>query len=211
MAVIEFPPVESADEDGLLAVGGDLQPQSLLRAYRSGIFPWPIDEHSLLWFAPPRRAVLALEEFHVARRLGRDLRKSPFVATTNQAFRDVITRCAEVKNRGTQRGTWITPELIEAYCELHRLGFCHSFESWRDGQLVGGVYGVQIGRYFSAESSFYREPNASKAAMCSLVGFLRAEGSLWLDCQVLTPFSSSFGAKEIPRATFMEMLRAALL
>lgn len=211
MAIVKFPALESADEDGLLAVGGDLEVESLLTAYRGGIFPWPVDEHTLLWFAPPERAVIMLDLFHVSRRLARALRKEPFTTTVDQAFREVITRCAEVKNRGEQHGTWITEEIVDAYCELHRQGFCHSVESWRDGELVGGIYGVQIGHYFAAESSFYRATDASKAAMCRLVDYLRSQGITWFDCQVLTPFSSSFGATEVPRAKFMQMLRAALL
>lgn len=211
MTVISFPALESADEDGLLAVGGDLQIPSLLKAYSSGIFPWPLDEHELLWFAPPSRAVIVFDELHITRRLARTLRASPFELTVDRAFVEVISRCAEVKNRGDQRGTWITAEMIEAYCEMHRQGHCHSVESWRGDELVGGIYGVQIGRYFAAESSFYREPDASKAAMCHLVSWLQAQGVTWLDCQVLTPFSSSFGAREIARGEFMQMLRAALL
>jgi leucyl/phenylalanyl-tRNA--protein transferase len=125
-------------------------------------------------------------------------------------FRGVITRCAELKNRGTQSGTWITNSIVEAYCGLFNEGFCHSSEAYRDGQLVGGVYGVQLGRYFVAESSFFRESNASKAAMCHLAAYLRASGITWFDCQVLTPFSKSFGAREIPRPQFMAMLDEAL-
>lgn len=211
MTVISFPPIESADEDGLLAVGGDLAVESLLKAYRSGIFPWPVDEHALLWFAPPIRAVLMFDELHVSRRLGRTLRANPFEHSVNSAFSEVISRCAEVKNRGDQNGTWITPDVIDAYCEMHRQGHCHSVESWRNGELVGGIYGVKIGRYFAAESSFYREPDASKAAMCHLVSWLAEQGLTWLDCQVITPFSSSFGAREVSRPEFTEMLRKALL
>ncbi len=211
MTVISFPPIDSADEDGLLAVGGDLAVASLLKAYRSGIFPWPVDEHALLWFAPPIRAVLMFDELHVSRRLGRSLRAHPFEHSVNSAFSEVISRCAEVKNRGDQNGTWITPDVINAYCDMHRQGYGHSVESWRNGELVGGIYGVKIGRYFAAESSFYREPDASKAAMCHLISWLSEQGLTWLDCQVITPFSSSFGAREVSRAEFMGMLRSALL
>lgn len=211
MTVISFPPIESADEDGLLAVGGDLAVESLLKAYRSGIFPWPVDEHALLWFAPPSRAIIMFDELHVSRRLVRSLRANPFEHTIDNAFAEVTSRCAEVKNRGDQNGTWITSQVASAYCEMHRQGHCHSVESWRNGELVGGIYGVKIGRYFAAESSFYRAPDASKAAMCHLVSWLAAQGVTWLDCQVITPFSSSFGAREVLRADFMEMLRKALL
>lgn len=127
------------------------------------------------------------------------------------AFRDVISRCAEVTNRGEQRGTWITDDIIEAYCRLHTAGFCHSIETFLHGELVGGMYGVQIGRFFAAESSFYRVSDASKAAMCHLISHLKARGIPWLDCQVLTPFSRSFGAREIPRTEFMRLLGEALL
>ncbi len=211
MAILSFPPVELADEDGLLAVGGDLQAESLLCAYRSGVFPWPLDERSLLWFAPPRRAVIFLDEFHVSRRLARAIRRGKFTTARNTAFREVMTRCAEVKNRGGQHGTWITSEMIEAYCGLHARGFCHSFEAYLGGQLAGGLYGVQVGRFFAAESSFYRASDASKVAMCALVDHLAAEGIRWFDCQVLTPFSESFGAREIPRDEFMGLLASALL
>ncbi len=211
MTVISFPPIESADEDGLLAVGGDLAVESLLNAYRGGIFPWPVDEHALLWFAPPVRAVIIFDELHVSRRLVRSLRANPFELTIDKSFSEVVSRCAEVKNRGDQNGTWITPAMLDAYCEMHRQGHCHSVESWRGGELVGGIYGVKLGRYFAAESSFYREPDASKAAMCHLVSWLGSQGLLWLDCQVITPFSASFGAREVPRAVFMNMLRKALL
>lgn len=210
MAVLSFPPVELADHDGLLAAGGDLEVSTLLLAYRSGIFPWPVEEGQLLWFAPPERAVLFLDEFHLSQRASRALKKAPFHTRMNTAFRDVITRCAELQNRGDQRGTWITPEIVEAYTELHRAGNCHSFETYCGDELVGGLYGVQIGRMFAAESSFYRRPDASKAAMCRLVEHLHSQSIPWFDCQVLTPFSESFGAREVPRSVFMTMLQSAL-
>jgi leucyl/phenylalanyl-tRNA---protein transferase len=210
MAIERFPPIETADEDGLLAFGGDLEPESLLLAYSSGIFPWPLEESVVAWFAPPTRAVIVLDEFHVSRKLSRALKKSPFEHQMDHDFMGVITRCAEVKNRGTQGGTWITPSVIEAYGELFRLGHCHSFESYRNGVLVGGLYGIQIGRFFAAESSFYREPGASKAAMCFMVEYLRDQGISWFDCQVLTPFSESFGAREISREEYMGWLAEAI-
>ena len=210
MAIVEFPDVETADEDGLVAVGGDLEPESIVLAYKSGIFPWPIHERLLAWFAPPQRGVLFLDEFHISRRLREQLKKHPFTTAIDQDFVGVITRCAEVKNRGDQDGTWITSTIIEAYRRLFEMGIAHSFESYRDGQLVGGMYGVQIGGFFAAESSFYRETNASKVAMITLVEYLRSQGINWLDCQVITPFSASFGARAVERKEFMKMLKRAL-
>jgi len=208
MAILEFPPVETADEDGLLAIGGDLEPTSILLAYSKGIFPWPLDEALLAWFAPPQRAVLFIEEFHVGRSLIKALRRAGFRTSVDTAFAEVIGRCAEVKNRGDQGSTWITDELREAYIQLHALGFTQSFETYLGDTLVGGIYGLQLGRFFAAESSFYRRDNASKAAMIAMVEYLRQQGIAWFDCQVLTPFSASFGAREIPRSDFMRLLSA---
>jgi leucyl/phenylalanyl-tRNA--protein transferase len=208
MAIVEFPPLETADEDGLLAVGGDLEPESILLAYANGIFPWPLDEKLLAWFAPPERAVLFLEDFHVGRSLKKALRREGFTYSVDTAFSHVISNCAEVKNRGEQGSTWITEELRQAYIKLHSRGFAHSFETYLGDALVGGIYGIQLGRFFAAESSFYRRDNASKAAMIYLVEYLREQGITWFDCQVLTPFSASFGAREIPRSDFMQLLSA---
>jgi leucyl/phenylalanyl-tRNA--protein transferase len=210
MAIESFPPVETADEDGLLAVGGDLEPASLILAYQSGIFPWPLNARTLAWFAPPERGVLFLDEFHVSRRLRDELKKQRFTTRVDADFAGVIARCAEVKNRGKQRSTWITRQVREAYTDLHQRGIAHSFESYLDGDLVGGLYGIQLGHFFAAESSFYRASNASKVAMIRLVEYLREHGISWFDCQVLTPFSESFGARSIPRSEFMGMLSKAL-
>ncbi|MEY4667913.1 MAG: hypothetical protein RL518_612 [Pseudomonadota bacterium] len=210
MVIKRFPPVEDADEHGLLAIGGDLDPDSILLAYRSGIFPWPLDEETLAWFAPPERAVIFLEEFHVARRLRRTLTRAAFTTARDTDFKGVILKCAEITNRGDQDGTWITPAIITAYAQLHELGFTHSFESYLNGELVGGLYGIQIGRFFAAESSFFRVPDASKVAMCAMVEYLRSQGISWFDCQVLTPFSEGFGAREISREDYMSLLASAL-
>jgi leucyl/phenylalanyl-tRNA--protein transferase len=209
MTIVEFPPVETADDDGLLAFGGDLEPESLLLAYRSGIFPWPINDGILAWFAPPERAVLFLDEFHVSRSLKRALGRARFTTATNQAFVEVINRCAEVTNRGEQGSTWITPAIRQAYTTLFEMGIAHSFETYSEGELVGGLYGVRVGNFFAAESSFYRMTDASKVAMISLAEYLQKEGISWFDCQVLTPFSESFGAREIPRSDFMKLLGEA--
>lgn len=209
MAIVEFPPVETADEDGLLAVGGDLEPESILLAYSNGIFPWPLDEKLLAWFAPPQRAVIFIDEFHIGRSLKKALRREGFTCSVDRDFSKVIASCAEVQNRGEQGSTWITDELRDAYTQLHSLGFAHSFETYLGDTLVGGIYGVQLGRFFAAESSFYRRDNASKAAMISMVEYLRQQGIAWFDCQVLTSFSASFGAREIPRSDFMQLLGAS--
>lgn len=210
MAIKAFPPVEMADEDGLLAVGGDLEPESILLAYRSGIFPWPVDDEGPAWFAPPRRGVLFLSEFRTPSRIYRALKGGTVICKRDSDFRSVILRCAEPQNRGEQNGTWITADMVEAYCELFRLGYCHSFETYLDGALVGGVYGIQIGRFFAAESGFYRTPGASKVAMCDMAAYLKGQGITWLDCQMVTPFSQSFGAREIPRRQYMELLAKTL-
>jgi leucyl/phenylalanyl-tRNA---protein transferase len=206
MAISRFPPVSRADKNGLIAVGGDLEPESLLLAYQSGIFPWPMDEDTITWFSPPTRGVVFLESFTVSKSTQRYLKKTPFNYKTDSDFRSVIERCSEVVNRGRQGGTWITPQMLEAYCDFFDQGHCHSFETYLNGELVGGMYGVQIGRYFSAESSFYRVPNASKGAMCHMVEYLRGQGIAWFDCQQVTPFSKSFGATELKRDQFLELL-----
>jgi leucyl/phenylalanyl-tRNA--protein transferase len=206
MVIKRFPPVEDADEHGLLAIGGDLDPQSILLAYQNGIFPWPLDEETLAWFAPPERAVIFLDDFHISRKLKRVLSRNIFTTRRDHDFEGVIARCAEMKNRGEQDGTWITHEIVRVYTQLHGLGFTHSFESYVEGQLVGGLYGIQIGKFFAAESSFFRISDASKVAMCALIEYLRSEDISWFDCQVLTPFSQSFGAREIPRAEYMRLL-----
>ena len=210
MVIRRFPPVESADEHGLLAIGGDLEAESILLAYRSGIFPWPVDSSTLAWFAPPERAIIFLDEFHLPRRLKRSLKSHSYTQRMDHDFNGVIKRCAEVVNRGEQDGTWITEDIIEAYAHLFQLGYCHSFESYLDNELVGGIYGIQIGRFFAAESSFFRAPDASKVAMLALVAYLRSRGTSWFDRQVLTPFSASFGAREIEREEYMELLKSAL-
>lgn len=210
MPIVAFPPLETADEDGLLAIGGDLEPESLLLAYRSGIFPWPINEEILAWFSPPVRAVVFLNELHISRSLQRELKRGQFETKIDTAFRQVIAQCAEVKNRGDQGSTWIIPEMIEAYTKLHQLGVAHSFETYREGKLVGGIYGIRIGRFFAAESSFYRTTNASKVAMVRLTEWLKLQGISWFDCQAITPFSQSFGAVEIPRPEFIQLLAKAV-
>ena len=208
--ITKFPPISEADEHGLLAIGGDLEVGSLLLAYRSGIFPWPFNKNFLAWFSPPQRAVLFLDEFHVSRSLKKDLKKSEFIITIDQAFPEVIQRCAEMKNRKDQTGTWITDEMIEGYIEFHRAGYAHSVETWLDGKLVGGHYGVSIGKFYAAESMFYRAPNASKAGLVFIAEYLQERGISWIDFQALNPFTESIGAREIERAEFIKLLKVAV-
>lgn len=210
--IVKFPPVDTADEEsGLLAVGGDLEVGSLELAYRSGIFPWPIEGHPIYWFAPARRAIIEFSEFRIPKRLQRTLKKSPFRFEINSRFEEVIRACAEVKNRKGQNGTWITREMIGRYVAFHKAGFAQSFETLDTaGELVGGMYGVRIDNYFAGESMFYRQSNASKFALVEAVNHLQAEGLTWMDVQVLSPYLETFGAREIPRSQFMAKLRNAL-
>lgn len=208
-----FPPVDLADEDGFLCWGGRLGVETLRLAYGSGIFPWPHQGAPLLWFAPPRRTLLFCDELHVGSRLKRSLKNQPFEIRIDTQFETVMRACAaprEVDRRAGHVGTWITPGMIRAYGALHRAGSAHSVEAWRGGNLVGGLYGVQIGAYFCGESMFAREDNASKAALVWLVGHLKERGASWLDCQMMTPHFESLGARDVERAAFMELLGRAL-
>lgn len=207
MSDFEFPPVDQADQFGVLGIGADFQPETLLLAYRSGVFPWSVRGYPYVWFAPPLRAVLMFNELHISQSLKRTKKKQPFQFKINSNFKGVIEGCARSINR---KGTWLTKEFISAYTLLHQLGHCHSIEAYQDSELVGGVYGISIGKLFSAESMFYIKPNASKLALCYLIDYLILQGVTWLDCEVLNPFTQSFGAKEIERADFMELLKLAV-
>ena len=210
-SVLRFPPVESADEDGLLALGGDLEPETLLLAYRSGIFPWPWGaEYPLAWFSPPQRGVLFLSDLHVPSRLQRLVKQKRFTTTINHASAMVIRCCAEATNRQRDGATWITPQMVNAYSRLAELGYVLSAEAWEGRQLVGGIYGVAIGRFFAGESMFYLAPNASKVALLGLLDYLRERGVEWIDCQQRTAHMARFGVKEIPRQEFLELLKAAI-
>lgn len=207
--IVEFPPVEMADDEtGILAVGGDLEVESLKLAYGNGIFPWPVKGQPLMWFAPRERAIIEFAEFVVPERLQRYLKKRNFSYRVNADFTAVIKACATSKNRKGQRGTWITTRMVDAYIRLHEAGFAHSFETINaKGELVGGLYGVCLGRYFAGESMFYSEPHASKFALIKTVEYLKSSGLTWMDVQVISPFLRQFGAKEIPRELFMEKLQ----
>jgi leucyl/phenylalanyl-tRNA---protein transferase len=204
-----FPSPDDAEPDGLLAVGGDLSSRRLLLAYAMGIFPWYSDGQPILWWSPDPRLILELKDFHISRRLRQILGRGTFRVTFDQDFSGVIRACASIDRPG-QDGTWITPEMEQAYIELHQLGFAHSVESWIDDELAGGVYGVSLGRAFFGESMFSRASNASKVAMAILVERLDTWGFHFLDAQVTTPHMLSLGAKEISRETFLQSLEQAL-
>ena len=205
MALIKFPDPREAAYEGIVVLGGELNVPNLLNAYRRGIFPWPIDGCPLTWFCPAERAVLEFKDLHVPRSLRREQRRAPFRFTIDQNFRAVITCCARVRRAG-EAGTWITPRMLRAYCELHAAGHAHSVEAWAGAELVGGLYGVDAGGAFAGESMFHLRPNASKLALLFLIEHLRARGLDWLDVQVLTPHLAALGAKEIGRDEFLAKL-----
>lgn len=200
-----FPSPRLTDENGLLAIGGDLSTERLLLAYSSGIFPWGTENKEVLWWSPDPRCVLFPEKLRISRRLARRLRKNDFVVTFDKRFGEVILNCAAAPRRG-QRGTWITKDFIKAYGELHKLGYAHSVEVMMDGMLAGGLYGVSIGRTFSGESMFSFKPDASKIALFYLVQRLREWRFPLIDCQIANPYLLSMGAEEIPRAEFLKHL-----
>ncbi len=204
-----FPPVELAIEGGILAVGGDLSPERLLLAYREGIFPWYSEGEPIIWWSPDPRFVLFPEELKVSKTTRQVINRKIFDITFDKDFEGVISRCAAVKRR-RQRGTWITAEMRNAYIELHRLGYAHSVESWREGRLVGGLYGVSLGSIFFGESMFTMESNASKVALVTLVRVLQSKGFKLIDSQVYTENMEHFGAREIPRTQYIMILKECL-
>ncbi len=203
-----FPPPDSADEDGVVAISQDLNTMMLMEAYSRGIFPWPVEEDYILWFSPIKRAILAVDDFIVSNKVNRELRKHDFSFSINQHFDEVIKNCAAVK-RSDGNGTWITPNIIRAYQKFHRQGYAWSFETLNsDGKLVGGLYGIKIGQYFAGESMFYHESGASKFALIETVNYLKNKCKIdWLDGQVINPFLSRFGFKEIPRQIFLNIIK----
>ncbi len=211
MAILKFPPIETADPSGLLALGGDLEIESLILAYRNGIFPWPIsDEYPLAWFSPDPRGILEFDHLKINKRLKRYLKNCPYKITFNQAFDQVIEQCSSTP-RSDQSSTWITPEIIRGYHNLftHQLAF--SVEVWDEEegetQLVGGVYGVCIHGIISGESMFHTKTNASKFALIFLMLLLKRAGIEWLDTQMVTPVVESLGGHEIARQDYMHKLR----
>jgi len=199
-----FPPVGHAEPDGLLAIGGDLSIERLLLAYRQGIFPWYEGQH-ILWWSPDPRFVLFPEELKESKSMRQLIRKGTFRFTIDKAFREVIANCKVISRRG-QAGTWITDEVQQAYGKLHEAGYAHSAEAWLDGQLVGGLYGIRLGRAFFGESMFSKTSNASKYAFINYVRQLRSEGVELIDCQVYTEHLESLGARMIPRKDFIGLI-----
>ncbi len=197
-----FPPPTLAEPDGLLAIGGDLRPERLLAAYGQGIFPWYSDETPILWYAPHERFVLFPGELKISKSLRQAIRRGRFTVTTNQAFAQVIASCAAQPRPG-QEGTWITADMQRAYVRLHELGHAHAVEVWHDGVLVGGLYGVAVGRVFCGESMFSKEANASKVALASLC---LSNIYHMIDCQVYTNHLASLGARMIPREAYTAYL-----
>ena len=197
--------IQTADELGLVGVGGDLEPQRLLAAYREGVFPWYEAGGPILWWCPDPRGIIPLDRFHVSRRLARTIRSGRFAVTHNRDFRAVMEGCAE-----REEGTWITAEMMTAYQNIHRLGQAHSVEVWAEGKLVGGLYGVAVGRLFAGESMFSRESDASKVALAWLVQHLRERGYQLFDVQMVTQHTARLGAIEISREEYLRRLRGAL-
>jgi leucyl/phenylalanyl-tRNA--protein transferase len=206
---IVFPDPGQAEPDGLLAVGGDLEPERLLAAYAAGIFPWFSEGTPILWWSPDPRLVLEPDRLHVSASLRRTLRRSRYRVTSDAAFARVIERCA-ARERPGQGGTWITAGMREAYARLHRLGFAHSFEAWEGEALAGGLYGVSLGGAFFGESMFADRPDASKVAFVRAVEFLAGRGIDLVDAQVRTEHLLRLGAHEIPRDEFLARLARAL-
>lgn len=201
----KFPPHTLAEPDGLLAIGGDLSPERLLVAYKNGIFPWSGEGETLQWYSPDPRLVLFPEMLRVSKSMRQIINKDYFSFTFNTAFEEVISACQNIERDG-QYGTWIYEELITSFLSLHKRGIAFSAETWRNGKLVGGLYGIKIGKIFFGESMFSYESNASKFAFIRLVEKLRNEGIFLIDCQVQTGHLISMGAEMIDRETFMAFL-----
>lgn len=200
-----LPDPSRADRDGVVGIGGDLEPGTLLAAYRSGLFPMPHGRRRVIWFSPDPRAIIPLDGLFVSRSLKRSVRR--YSVTRDAAFADVMARCGDPR----RPGGWITPAFLEAYTRLHQLGWAHSFECHDDhGELVGGLYGVRVGGLFAGESMFHAANDASKVALVALVDWLRSTGARLLDVQWLTPHLSSLGAVAIPRETYLQLLTEAV-
>lgn len=204
-----FPDPRLAEEDGLIAVGGDLNPERVLMAYAKGIFPWFSKGYPIMWWSPDPRLVLFPENFKITASLKQTIRSEKYKVTMDICFADVINQCARVP-REDQDGTWITTGMKKAYITIHNMGYAHSFETWQDEKLVGGLYGVAIGKIFCGESMFHLEKDASKVALAALVSFVKEKGFHLIDCQMTTQHLLSLGATEISREKYLELLASAL-
>ncbi len=201
---LKFPPVHLSEPDGLLALGGDLSSERLILAYKSGIFPW-YEGKDILWWSPNPRFILLPKEIKINKSVNTLLKRKEFDFTINIAFKEVINHCKEIKRPG-QEGTWITDEVEQAFCKLHELGYAHSAEVWKEGVLVGGLYGIRIGKVFFGESMFSKRNHASRYAFIRFVQFLQDEGVQLIDCQIYTEYLESMGAKMIDREDFIQQL-----
>ena len=206
MPSFNFPNPSLADPDGLLAVGGNLEPETLLSAYQQGIFPWFDEDTPILWWSPDPRAILEFENLYISKRLARTIRTNKFQVTFNQDFDAVVKGCTY----RPEEGTWITPEVANAYGEFHRRGHAHSVEVWQQGVLVGGLYGVAIGGLFAGESMFSTVSDASKIALVALVSKLKEKGYQLLDLQIINEHTSMMGATEIPRDDYLARVKSAI-
>ena len=202
-----FPPVSESDEEGIIAIGGDLSSERLKLAYNSGIFPWFNPGEPILWWSPDPRMVLFLDELIVSKSMRNILNRNKFKITFNQNFKDVISNCQNIKRDG-QSGTWISNDMIDAYCRLNEQGIAKSVEVWQDEVLVGGLYGIDLGHVFCGESMFSKVSNASKAAFITLVRYLEKNNYKLLDCQVYNPHLESLGCREIDREAFISILKS---
>jgi leucyl/phenylalanyl-tRNA--protein transferase len=191
-----------SDENDIVAVGLDLSPKTIMQAYSEGVFPWPTEGLPLLWYFPKKRGIIDFEDLHIPRRLHSFLKNRSWTYSVDEDFSGVIEACSD---RG-EDGTWITSEMKAAYCELHRLGHAHSIEVWNGNTLIGGLYGIDTGGYFAGESMFHRESNASKAALLCAIALQKQAGRFWMDIQVLSPHTATFGAKEIQRSEFKKRI-----
>ncbi|MCE5255496.1 MAG: leucyl/phenylalanyl-tRNA--protein transferase [Spirochaetaceae bacterium] len=204
-----FPPPDSANPDGIVCMGGDLSPRMLLSAYRQGIFPWYGENEPILWFSPDPRFVVLPDTLHISETSKKLLRKKPFDLSIDMDFPSVIKNCATIPRPG-QAGTWIVPDMVEAYCRLHELGYAHSIEAWKDGRLTGGLYGVSLGNAFFGESMFSQESGASRFAFLSFARLLFDEGFAFIDSQVHTDYVAGMGGICISRSQYLARLDEAL-
>ena len=202
-----FPNPSLSDDDGLLAIEGDLSVQRLLLAYSNGIFPWYSDDDPILWWSPDPRFIIYPKDIKTSHSMKKLIKKNTYKVTFDTCFRDVISNCSSVREK---TGTWITPEMIEAYCNLYELGFAHSVETWLDDKLVGGLYGVSLGKCFFGESMFSTMDNASKTAFIALGKVLESKGFILIDCQVHTNHLESLGAINMPRKEFLEIVKKGI-